>query len=98
MLTIGKLATLTDISADALRYYEREGLVEPVAKSAAGYRLYDETSARRIQFIKRAQHCGFTLAEIRELIVLRGRDNTCCGDVRKRAIEKSYNLKIGFAS
>jgi len=93
MLTIGKLATLSDISADALRYYEREGLIEPVAKSAAGYRLYDENSARRIQFIKRAQHCGFTLAEIRELIVLRDRANTCCGDVRKRAIEKKLKLE-----
>ena len=65
MLTIGKLATLAGISADALRYYEREGLIEPAGKSAAGYRLYDKDSARRVQFIKHAQHCGFTLAEIR---------------------------------
>ena len=93
MLTIGKLATLADISADALRYYEREGLIAPAGKSAAGYRLYDKDSERRIQFIKHAQHCGFTLAEIRELIVLRGRDAACCGDVRKRAIEKKLQLE-----
>ena len=93
MLTIGKLATLAGISADALRYYEREGLIEPAGKSAAGYRLYDKDSARRVQFIKHAQHCGFTLAEIRELIVLRGRDAACCGDVRKRAIEKKLQLE-----
>ena len=93
MLTIGKLATLAGISADALRYYEREGLIEPAGKSSAGYRLYDKDSARRVQFIKHAQHCGFTLAEIRELIVLRGRDAACCGDVRKRAIEKKLQLE-----
>jgi len=93
VLTIGKLATLAGISADALRYYEREGLIEPAGKSAAGYRLYDKDSARRVQFIKHAQHCGFTLAEIRELIVLRGRDAACCGDVRKRAIEKKLQLE-----
>jgi MerR family Zn(II)-responsive transcriptional regulator of zntA len=93
VLTIGKLATLTDISADALRYYEREGLIEPAAKSAAGYRLYDKNSARRIQFIKHAQQCGFTLTEIRELIVLRGRNAACCGDIRKRAIEKKLQLE-----
>ena len=46
-----------------------------------------------MQFIKHAQHCGFTLAEIRELIVLRGRDAACCGDVRKRAIEKKLQLE-----
>lgn len=93
MFTIGKLATLAEISADALRYYEREGLIEPAGKSTAGYRLYDDNSARRIQFIKHAQQCGFTLAEIRQLLVLRSRDAACCGDVRKRAIEKKLQLE-----
>ena len=93
MLTIGKLASLTGVSNDTLRYYEQEGLVEPAGKSAAGYRLYDKDSARRIHFIKHAQSCGFTLAEIRELLVLRRRDKACCGDVRSRAIEKKLQIE-----
>ncbi len=93
MRTIGKLAGLTGVSNDALRYYEQERLIKPAAKSAAGYRLYDQDSARRIHFIKHAQSCGFTLAEIRELLALRGRDKACCGDIRTRAIEKK--LQIG---
>src|SRR5262249_60507862 len=88
MFTIGKLAGLTSVSNDTLRYYEQEGLIRPTAKSAAGYRLYDHDSARRIHFIKHAQSCGFTLAEIRELLELRSRDKACCGDVRARAIEQ----------
>jgi DNA-binding transcriptional MerR regulator len=63
MFTIGKLAALTSVSNDTLRYYEGEGLVKPAGKSPAGYRLYDKDSARRIHFIKHAQQCGFTLAE-----------------------------------
>src|SRR5258708_17335289 len=93
MFTIGKLASRTGVSNDTLRYYEQEGLVEPAGKSPAGYRLYDKDSARRIHFIKHAQHCGFTLAEIRELLVLRGRDKAYCGDVRKRAIEKRLQIE-----
>jgi DNA-binding transcriptional MerR regulator len=92
MFTIGKLGSRTHVSNDALRYYEREGLIEPAAKSAAGYRLYDEDSARRIRFIKQAQQCGFTLAEIRELLALRGRSTARCGDVRQRAITKKLQL------
>jgi DNA-binding transcriptional MerR regulator len=92
MFTIGKLAHIADVSSDTLRYYEREGLIEPAGKSPVGYRLYDTDSARRLRFIKQAQHCGFTLAEIRELLVLRARDAACCGDVRKRAIEKKRQL------
>src|SRR6266567_2667637 len=93
MFTIGKLAALTSVSNDTLRYYEQEGLVKPAGKTSAGYRLYDKDSVRHIHFIKHAQNCGFTLAEIRELLVLRGRDKACCGDVRKRAIEKKLQIE-----
>ena len=92
MLTIGKLAALAKTSSDTLRYYEREGLIEPAGRTESGYRLYDKDSARRIHFIKQAQHCGFTLTEIRDLLVLRNRDAACCGDVRRRAIEKKLQL------
>ncbi len=96
MITIGKLAGLTSVSNDTLRYYEAEGLIRPAGKSPAGYRLYDRDSARRIHFIKHAQQCGFTLAEIRNLLDLRSRDKACCGDVRTRAIEKprSTDLRV----
>jgi hypothetical protein len=40
VFTIGKLARIADVSSDTLRYYEREGLIEPAGKSPAGYRLY----------------------------------------------------------
>jgi DNA-binding transcriptional MerR regulator len=93
MFTIGKLASLTSISNDALRYYEREALVRPAGKSPAGYRLYDKDSVRRIRFIKHAQSCGFTLAEIRELLLLRDRDRACCGDIRTRAVEKKLQIE-----
>ncbi len=97
MLKIGKLARLAATSTDTLRYYEREGLIAPTAKSPSGYRLYDADSAKRIHFIKQAQHCGFTLSEIRELLTLRGERSSCCGDVRKLAVEKKLQVegKIG---
>lgn len=92
MLTIGKLAKASDISPDALRYYEREGLVAPARKTDSGYRLYGEDAVRRVRFIQHAQACGFTLAEIRELLHLRQADSACCNDVKSRAIEKKLQL------
>lgn len=92
MLTIGKLARASDISSDALRYYEREGLLAPERKTESGYRLYGEDAVRRVRFIQHAQACGFTLAEIRELLHLRQADSACCNDVRSRAIEKKLQL------
>lgn len=93
MLTIGKLAVLAEVSTDTLRYYERERLLTPGGKSEGGYRLYDKAAVGRVRFIKRAQHCGFTLAEILELLSLRNSDAACCGDVRQRAIEKKLQLE-----
>lgn len=93
MLTIGKLGVLTGVSADTLRFYEREGLIAPTAKSASGYRLYDKDAVVRLRFIKQARECGFTLHEIQQLLVLRHQDAACCGDVRQRAIEKKLQLE-----
>ena len=67
-LTIGRVASAVKVSTDTLRYYEREGLIAPTSKSRGGYRLYDGDAVRRVRFIKQAQHCGFTLTEIRGLL------------------------------
>lgn len=98
MLTIGKLAAAGEISPDALRYYESEGLLAPAARTASGYRLYGEDALRRVRFIQHAQACGFTLAEIRELLQLRQTDKACCNDVRQRAIEKRLQLAAKIRS
>lgn len=93
MYTIGKVATLAEISADALRYYEREGLITPTSRTGAGYRLYSDEAVRRIRFIKQAQHCGFTLSDIKELLTLKRTDSACCNDVRSLAIEKKLGIE-----
>lgn len=93
MYTIGQLAASAQMSSDALRYYEREGLLTPADRSASSYRLYDADSLKRLRFIRHAQACGFTLTEIRELVAVRGREAACCGDVRTRAIEKKLQLE-----
>lgn len=92
-VTIGKLAGEVGVSVDAIRFYEREGLLRPARKTASGYRLYDAEAGRRIRFIKQAQHCGFSLAEIRELLDLRRRDDACCDDVRNVAIAKKLAIE-----
>ncbi len=98
MLTIGKLAAQTELSTNALRFYEREGLLQPRSKTPAGYRLYGDDAEARVSFIKHAQHCGFTLTEINELLTLRGNDSACCDDVRRLAVEKKLQLEAKIRS
>jgi DNA-binding transcriptional MerR regulator len=92
VFTIGKLAAKTRIPSATLRYYEIEGLLLPADRSEVGYRLYDEEAIRRIRFIRHAQECGFTLEEIRDLLLLRHRESAVAGEIRKRALEKKAQL------
>ncbi len=93
MLTIGKLAERAQVTADSIRFYEREGLIRPAGKSESGYRLYTEEAIRRIAFIKQAQECGFSLADIRELLELRSTDKACCDDIYRVSVEKKLQLE-----
>ncbi|VAY89701.1 hypothetical protein CARN8_820009 [mine drainage metagenome] len=69
-MTIGKLAHDNGLATETLRHYERLGLIAPSQRSASNYRLYDQTAAQRLRFIRRAQALGFSLPEIRELLGL----------------------------
>lgn len=91
-LTVGKLAALVDVSANAVRFYERKGLMHAPVKTENGYRLYGPQAVQRLRFIKQAQRCGFTLAEIQALLELRDDSGSCCNDVRGRVIEKKLEL------
>lgn len=93
LLTIGKVAKLAEVSIDTIRYYERGGLLNPAQKSGAGYRLYTAEAVRRLNFIKHAQHCGLSLADIRQLLELKRQDNSCCEDVRSLVIQKKLQLE-----
>ena len=68
--TIGEVAERSGFSASALRYYEQHDLLEPVGRTDAGYRLYDDTSLERLRFIARGKELGCSLEEIADLAAL----------------------------
>ena len=68
MKSIGQVAEQISVSVHTLRYYEKEGLLSPVAKDSGGRRQYGDKEIKRLKFIKRAQRMHFTLDEIRQLI------------------------------
>jgi len=69
-LTIGKLAEAAGVGIDTVRFYERTGLLKKPPRTAAGYRLYAESDAVRLRFIRRAKALGFSLEQIAELLRL----------------------------
>jgi MerR family transcriptional regulator, copper efflux regulator len=69
-LTIGIVAARTGLTSDALRYYERLGLIDRPKRTTGGFRTYGPDVVARVRFVKQAQRQGWTLAEIRDLLRL----------------------------
>lgn len=65
--TIGEVARRAGIATSAIRYYERQGLLEP-ADRRSGRRVYGAEILDRLTLIRLAKSAGFTIAEIRRLI------------------------------
>jgi MerR family mercuric resistance operon transcriptional regulator len=68
-LTIGKLAAAGGVGVETIRFYQRRGLLETPTRDG-GIRRYGSEDLRRLRFIRRAQAAGFTLEEIKELLLL----------------------------
>lgn len=65
-LTILQASQATGVSADTLRFYERTGVLERVARGANGHRIYGENDLVRIHFISKLRATGMTLDVIRQ--------------------------------
>jgi len=69
-MRIGELADQTGMTRDAIRFYERIGLIKPERgpEGCHGYRRYDVSAVRRLGLIRKAKALGFSLGEIQELL------------------------------
>ena len=81
-LQIGQVAQKTGLSVDAIRFYEKSGLLPRPARTQGGYRLYQEREIADLEFIQKAQQLGFSLNEIRELFSIQRHPHEVCDHVR----------------
>jgi DNA-binding transcriptional MerR regulator len=87
-LRSGELARVCGVSPDALRVYERRGLLPKPPRSSAGYRFYPREAVKRVQLIRGALSLGFSLEEMGDLLRERDRGGVPCMKARRLAEEK----------
>ena len=61
----------TGLSADTMRYYERQGLLPPVARSGGGQRRYMQVDLDRLSFLMTLRETGMSIAVMRQFAALR---------------------------
>lgn len=80
-MLIGEIASATGTTTKTLRFYEQAGLLPKAARTAGGYRDYGPDTRERIDFIRRGQAAGLTLAQIREILAIRDGGRPPCAHV-----------------
>ena len=91
-MTIGPLSEKTGCNIETIRYYERIGIMPKPPRTAGGHRLYREDHLKRLTFIRRSRELGFTLDQVRNLLLLVDGDNFTCDEVKTMTLEHTDNV------
>lgn len=83
VLKIGEVSKQSGIGIEALRFYEKSGLLDRPGRTHSGYRMYDAEVLERLSFIKQAQVLGFSLDEIKRIIAEKRAGQSPCAGVRE---------------
>ena len=92
-MKIGEVAKAAGVGIDAVRFYEREGLLPEPDRRPSGYRDYSSDAVLDLRFIRRAKELGFSLKEIKELLSINREPDATASDVKKLAEEKLADLE-----
>lgn len=95
-LTIGRMAAETGVGIEAIRYYQRRGLLPEPKRTDGRIRRYGSREIERLRFIKAAQKIGFSLDEIGNLLQLD--DGSGCAQARRLASHKLEEVRSRLAS
>ena len=97
--TIQQVAEITGISADALRYYDKENLVSP-KRLANGYRLYDEADITSLKNLIVMKYARFSLSEIKQMeeLISQAPSSDCNKISRDILFSKTIELRQAIAT
>jgi DNA-binding transcriptional MerR regulator len=85
---IGQVAQETGLSIDTIRFYEKQGLLKRSPRTEGGFRLFGLGDIETLKFVRKAQELGFSLNEIRELLILRSDHVPACSHVKELLDQK----------
>lgn len=92
-MQIGIVAKKIGLSVDAIRFYERNGLLRRPPRTEGGFRRYGDGDVETLAFVRRVQGLGFKLSEIRSLLRLRENRLQPCAPVQRRLQEKLSDIQ-----
>ena len=96
-MNISEAAAKTGLSAKQIRDYEKQNLLPETKRTQSGYRTYSAAQIERLHFIRHARAVGFSLAQIRQLLVLQDNPNRHSQDVKQLTAQHIAKLNNKIA-
>lgn len=75
---ISELSQQSGVHLESIRYYEKQGLLDPVQRQDNGYRLFEYKHLEQLHFIKACRAIGFDLEECKQLLQLQKQPHSQC--------------------
>ncbi|MBL4872565.1 MAG: helix-turn-helix domain-containing protein [Rhodobacteraceae bacterium] len=95
---IGRMSQKTGVNIETIRYYERIAIMPKPDRTGGGNRQYNDDQLKRLFFIRRSRELGFSIEEIRALLVMVDRNDFSCVEVHDLTVAHLASVKEKIAS
>lgn len=93
-MRIGLISKKTGLSTDAIRFYEKSGLIKKPMRSEGGYREYSLDTVAAIEFIAHCRSLDIPLTEIKKLLSVRSGSAKSCREANLVIADQLKKLRI----
>jgi len=83
-MKIGEFADIVGVSIDAIRFYERRGVLRPAPRTAGGYRTFGQRDLNRVRLARQLQTLGLTIVEVVDALAAHEGNGATCTSERWR--------------
>jgi len=97
-MRIGEFADRVGVSVDAVRFYERRGVLRRAPRTSGGYRTFSETDVERISLARRLQELGLTVDEVVGALTAHDSNGATCQSERWRLEEVEARIEDQLAA
>jgi len=91
MIKIGNVVEQLGLPASTIRYYEKIGLIKPLAR-VGNSRYLNDTDIAQLKFIQMSQSVGFSINEIKDLLALFLKNGVNTEDCTELVVDKIQEL------
>lgn len=97
-MRIGEFAAAAGVSVDAVRFYERRGVLLPAPRTSGGYRTFDRRDLDRVRLARQLQRLGLTVDEVVDALAVHDADGSSCASERWRLEQVEARIEAQLAA